>query len=153
MKSIDLLTAALAAAKLEFTPIVKDKLNKHFGARYASHGSVLAATEPALARHGLTLMQIMSGELTLVTLLSHSSGQWIRSETMLRPASTLDKATGQLVHTPQAIGSALTYFCRYTRSAMLGVDAEDDDDGQAASAEPKPQPKQQQEIKQLSPLS
>ena len=62
--------------------------------------------------------------ITLITQISHASGQWIRSQFTMLPTK----------FDPQAYGSALTYCRRYALSAMCGVAAVDDD-GNAASAE------------------
>jgi hypothetical protein len=59
---------------------------------------------------------------TLITLLLHSSGQWIQGETVLRLKS----------NDAQAQGSAITYIRRYAMCAILGI-AQVDDDGAAAT--------------------
>ena len=58
------------------------------------------------------------GELNLVTMIAHSSGQWMKSYLPIYPA---DKKS-------QTIGAAITYAKRYGLSAMLGIVADDDDD-------------------------
>jgi hypothetical protein len=52
-----------------------------------------------------------------MTTLAHSSGQWISGEMPIVLSKT----------DPQSIGSALTYYRRYTLSAMIGIAPEDDD--------------------------
>ncbi|TWI45037.1 ERF superfamily protein [Pseudomonas duriflava] len=57
----------------------------------------------------------------------HESGQWI-ANTLLGPCSKLD---------PQGVGSAITYYRRYSLAAFAGI-AQEDDDGSAASGKGHP---------------
>ena len=104
---------------------------------YASLGDVLGSVRPVLARHGLAIMQDVESvqlergwAVTVVTRLVHVSGAAWLSPSLLLPA-------GQ---GPQAIGSAITYGCRYSLVAFLGIGIGGDDDGQAAQAAPAPAP-------------
>lgn len=128
-ESIDLLAAALAKAQPEFEGAEKNAANPHLKNRYANLTAVMEAVRPALARHGLCVIQGIStadNGVTVTTRLLHESGQWIESSLTL-PA---DKMTAQ------AVGSAITYARRYGISALLGVTPDEDDDGHAASAAP-----------------
>jgi hypothetical protein len=60
----------------------------------------------------------------LVTMLAHTSGQWMKSEFPI-VATKMDS---------QGIGSAMTYAKRYSLCGMLGIVADEDadDDGEAA---------------------
>lgn len=123
------LVAALAAAELEFETVTPDKTNTHFGNRYASLGAIIAATRPALARHGLVLTQRLAPHVgnadfiatKLVTTLHHVSGEVLTSEIVLPPWKG-----------PQDAGSLLTYLRRYTVAGLLNLASEDDDDGEDA---------------------
>ena len=131
-ESIKELCTALIAAKAEFKPIKKTALNPFFKSKYATLEMVIEATDPALCKSGLSIIQLVNGE-NLETVLIHTSGEWIASETAL-------KAVKQ---DPQAQGSAITYARRYALSAILGVASEEDDDGNAGTKPtPKPAPKQ-----------
>ena len=57
----------------------------------------------------------------LVTMLIHSSGQFLRGYVAL-PTNL----------SPQELGSYLTYMRRYSYQSIIGVFAEEDDDGGAA---------------------
>jgi hypothetical protein len=125
--SIGQLAKALAAAQGEFRPIVKDKVVKSssYSYRYADLATVRDAVTPALAKHGLAVVQTFrpnGGTHQYVeTTLMHSSGESVSSSYQI-------PATGK----QQEIGSAITYARRYSLCAILGVVAEDDDDGNAA---------------------
>jgi hypothetical protein len=58
----------------------------------------------------------------LVTTLVHASGQWIKGE-MPIITNKMD---------PQGLGSAITYYRRYSLAAMIGVAPDDDDDAELA---------------------
>jgi hypothetical protein len=67
----------------------------------------------------------------LTTILLHTSGEHIESETLLP-----GKSEGQR-NQMQALGSALTYARRYALLAIYGL-ASDDDDGQSSVPAPAP---------------
>lgn len=121
------LVAALAKAQGKMEPAKFNKVNPHFKNRYADFTSCMDACRVPLSENGLSIMQYcetINEKLTLVTMLAHTSGQWIKSHFPLNPAK-MDS---------QSIGSAMTYAKRYSLSAMLGIvsDEEEDDDGEAA---------------------
>lgn len=116
----------LAKAQGEFAPAVMDAVNPHFRSKFAPLRSIMASVRPALAKHGLAVVQAPStanGCVTVTTRIVHDSGQW------LEDALTLP--LGERA-TPQAVGSLITYIKRYALAAMLGVVAEEDDDGALA---------------------
>lgn len=128
-ENINELVAALALAQKKFSPIFKENDNPAFRSKYADLATVIAATQKALAENGLVVIQLPNTEgqiLRLITMLAHSSGQWIANEFCL-PATMRDRFDAQ------AIGSALTYGRRYALQAILGVAADVDDDGNGAA--------------------
>jgi hypothetical protein len=130
------LIGALAAAQLEFGSLTKTHENTYTGKKYADLADVIAATQPALAKNGLSVVQIPirkdgEKEAGVRTILAHSSGESISVELML-PA-TMKASGGELKFDQQSIGSAITYARRYTWQALVGVAAEEDDDGNAAT--------------------
>lgn len=131
-KSIAALSAALAKAQGQMKAAAKDAVNPHFRSKYADLASVWEACRGPLSANGLAVMQRVrtsDAGVTVVTMLTHSSGEWVA-----------DEATYPLAQrTPQAIGSAITYARRYALSALVGVAADEDDDGNAASGRDKPQ--------------
>lgn len=123
------LDAALAAFQDEFLVVPLDGQNPHFGSRYATLPTIVTKMTPVLRTHGLMFKShtdvVDGANVLVVTLLHIESG-----ETMLGRMRIPDV-------NPQGIGSALTYFRRYTMLTMTGVVADGDDDGNAASAPPR----------------
>jgi hypothetical protein len=125
-EAINELVTALAKAQGKMKPAVFNKVNPHFKNRYADFTAIMDACRLPLSENGLSVMQYcetIGDKLTLVTMLAHTSGQWIKSQFPLNP----------IQQTSQAIGSAMTYGKRYCLSSMLGIVSEEDDDGEAAS--------------------
>lgn len=130
-ESINEISAALAKAQGQIENAIKDSNNPFFKSKYADLTSVWAACRKQLSENGLSVIQSpeeSSHGISVVTMLCHSSGQWIRSKySMPCDSSKL---------TPQVIGSAITYARRYALSAMVGIAPHDDDDGNEASKKP-----------------
>jgi hypothetical protein len=120
--------AALAAAQAEFRPVVKNCVNPAFGSKYADLQSILDATRPALNRHGLFLFQRVTSAkdgVSVETCVTHASGGTLSSGVLFIPVVNPKNPA-------QAFGSAETYARRYSLSAFLGVNADEDDDGNRA---------------------
>ena len=123
--SINELAAALSKAQASMEGASKDSVNPHFKAKYADLGNCWEACRKALTDNGLGIIQIPSAEganVTVTTLLTHSSGQFIEGSLSMIAQK----------NTPQGVGSCITYARRYALSAFVGI-APEDDDGQAAS--------------------
>lgn len=127
-ESINEISAALSAfqgsveqPKLEKEVKVKTKTGGSYSFKYADLCACVKAATPALKANGLSVCQLIS-EGKLVTILSHKSGQWFKSELLL-PNQTSDY---------QAYGSAITYLKRYSYCAILGIVADTDDDANLA---------------------
>lgn len=112
---------SLEQPKLEKEVKVKTKVGPGYSFKYADLSACARAAAPGLKEHGLSISQIIS-EGKLITLLSHKSGQWFKSELFL-PAQSTDY---------QAFGSAITYLKRYSYCAILGIVADTDDDANYA---------------------
>jgi hypothetical protein len=120
---------SLIAAKMEFKPLVKNKVNPHFKSKYADLSAVAESVDEALAKHGLTYIQpleYVKEALCVVTRLTHTSGEELLSTFPLPPG------------TPQQMGSAITYGRRFSLCSLLGICADDDDDANAASTPAAP---------------
>lgn len=129
-ESINELATALALAQGEVENASKTSTNPHFRSKYADLAEIINTVRPVFARHGLAIVQSPSyadGLVSVTTLLTHKSGQWIR-DTASAPAPKLD---------PQGVGSAVTYLRRYALGAFACIASEADDDGNAASAKPR----------------
>src|SRR5271165_1123516 len=123
---INELVAALAKAQAKMSGATKDKINPHFKSKYSSLAAIWEACRDALTEHGLAVSQptrMENGGIVLRTVLAHSSGQWIASETPVIMTK----------QDPQGFGSAMTYTRRYALAALVGVasDDESDDDAEA----------------------
>lgn len=126
MTSINELATALAKAQAEMSNPVFDAQNPHFKNRYASLAAVRNSTIPVLAKNGISVLQdvcMVEGGIACETIMTHSSGQQMRSKPIILPLSKADA---------QGIGSAITYARRYQLMAMCGVAGDDDDDAEAA---------------------
>lgn len=132
-ESVKELNTALAKAQGELFAAKKDSINPHFKSKYADLASVWEACREALSSNGLSVTQMpaefQNNVMTLVTRISHSSGEWLE-QTMTCPVGKPD---------PQGIGSCLTYMRRYALAAVVGV-YQDDDDANSASYAPKERP-------------
>lgn len=122
------IATALAKAQSQIENALKDSKNPHFKSKFASLASVINAVSEQLSANGIAVTQSMlPGQLHMphmvVTTLSHTSGQWIRSFTPL----ILTK------NDMQGLGSAITYARRYALSAIVGITQEDDDGHDAST--------------------
>jgi hypothetical protein len=131
-ESIANLAKALSIVQGKLTYAKKDSKNPFFKSNYADLESVWDACRDLLSSNGLAVSQFpglysdLDKSMSLVTILTHESGEFISQE-MSVPVSKVD---------PQGSGSALTYMRRYALAAVVGV-VQADDDGNAASS-PKP---------------
>ena len=132
-EQVDQLAAALVAAQGEFPTVTKGKVARvptrgggEYSYRYADLPDVLAAVQPVLTRHGLSVVGLPDttegGRPALTTRLLHASGQWIEA--------TVELFMPQ--ETPQGQGSAITYARRYGLCGALNIAADEDDDAAAA---------------------
>lgn len=127
---INELATALAKAQGEITHAKKDAENPFFKSKYADLAAVLDVSRVPLSKNGLAVLQILKTEnesVKLLTILTHSSGQWIESEAPVKPVKP----------DPQSLGSAITYMRRYMFMAMVGIATEDDDGNEGSSGNPK----------------
>ena len=116
--------AKIHEAKQEIGVVKKNAKNPHFKNTYADLNALIDAVEPILLSKGLILLQPIENAKVSTLIIDIETGEQI--------ASSIDLPTSG---TPQAMGSAITYFRRYTLQSLLSLQA-DDDDGQMAS---KPQ--------------
>ena len=114
------LAEALAKAQAEMEPATKDANNPFFKSQYASLASCWQACRGPLTKHGLAIIQTTepdNGNVTVISILTHSSGQWIKGKLSVKPPKT----------DSQALGSCLSYLRRYSLSALVGLSTQDDD--------------------------
>ena len=129
-EQINELAEALSKAQGEIEGAVKDSKNPFFKSSYADMHSVLACAREPLAKNGLSVVQptqVIDGQLSLITMLMHKSGQWIKS---VMPLILVKQD-------PQSVGAALSYYRRYSYRALIGISAMDDDAESAMERKPK----------------
>lgn len=123
------LTAAIIKVQGGISGVHKNAKNPHFRSSYATLENVIDTARPALQEAGIAFVQapgmVIDGSVEVTTMLVHESGEWMRS-TLHVPLGKRD---------PQGVGSAITYGCRYSLMAMLGLPPTDDD-GEAAMERP-----------------
>jgi hypothetical protein len=138
------LAAALAKAQAEMGGVHKDAANPYFKSSYATLAAVWETVKPSLTKNGLSVVQLPGSDergYYVQTQLQHSSGQWIRSCTYMKPAK----------EDPQGIGSLISYARRYALMAMV-MACPDDDDGEAAMGRPASKPSTPpQPVKKVEP--
>lgn len=121
---LDKLACALAKAQGSITGARKDSANPFFKSKYADLASCWDACRKPLSENGLAIIQIPEVGIefvSIMTLLVHESGQWIRSRLPMKPKD----------FSPQSLGSTITYARRYALAAMVGL-AQTDDDAESA---------------------
>lgn len=117
----------LAEAKKEIGKVSKNAKNPHFKNTYADLNALIEAVEPILLDKGLLLLQPIENGKVYTRVIDTETEQILESFIDL-------PATG----TPQAMGSAITYYRRYTLQSLLSLMAEDDDGQKASAPQPKP---------------
>lgn len=118
----------LLSVKGELGKISKDATNPFFKSKYFDVNGLLEHVEPLLAKHGLLLLQpILTGKV-VTEIIDPESGEKVSSEIELPN-----------LQDPQKLGSAITYFRRYTLQSLLGLQAEDDDGNKASKSPFLPQ--------------
>lgn len=143
--------AAMAAFHAELQPIQKDKTAKQRLKRkdggeyeverqYLSLDGILDTVRPILAKHGLFVMQPLTGD-GIATTIYHKSGQF---QTTIFPMSASWEGS-PMTNSIQNAGGSFTYLRRYALAAALSISADDDRDGadHAPKVQSKPSQKQQ----------
>lgn len=111
---------ALSKAQNQFKIAIFDKKNPHFKSSYASLESVHNAIREGLIANGLAISHLID-DGKMITTLFHESGEWIGCELAL-----------PIGLSPQQLGSAITYFRRYSICCLLAIPSGEDDDGNSA---------------------
>jgi hypothetical protein len=111
----------LAEVKREVGKVSKNSKNPHFKNTYADLNALIDAVEPILLEKGLLMLQpIQNGNVSTI-IIDCESSETIESSIALPVLSD-----------PQKLGSAITYFRRYTLQSLLSLQAEDDDANKAS---------------------
>lgn len=117
----------LAEVKREVGKVSKNSKNPHFKNTYADLNALIDAVEPILLEKGLLMLQpIQNGNVTTIIIDCESSES---IESAIALPNLLD---------PQKLGSAISYFRRYSLQSLLSLQAIDDDATLASTPAKKP---------------
>lgn len=111
----------LIKAKTEMGAVKKTANNPFFKSKYADLSTILEVVEPPLLENGLTILQpIKDGKVS----------------TIITDGTTSIESSIEIgnFNKPQDLGSAITYYRRYTLQSLLAISAEDDDGNRAQKA-------------------
>lgn len=121
------LLKALANVKKDIGKISKFETNPFFKSKYFDINGLLEHVEPLLSHYGLLLLQPIENNKVKSVIYEVESGNFVSSEIELPNLTD-----------PQKLGSAITYYRRYTLQSLLGLQAEDDDGNKAAAPVKRP---------------
>jgi len=100
----------------EIGTISKDAKNPFYKSKYFDINSLIGQLQPLLKENRLLLLQPIYGDSVETTIRCIDTDQSIISNLKLPEISD-----------PQKIGSAISYYRRYTLASLLGLQAVDDD--------------------------
>ena len=112
----------LFALKKEVGKISKDSENPFYKSKYFDINKLLEHIEPLLSKHNLLLLQPTTNDSVSSSIIDIESGEVISSSLSLPQ-----------INDPQKLGSAITYYRRYTLQSLLALQAEDDDANKTSS--------------------
>jgi len=124
------LLKALSEAKKQIGAISKDSNNPFFKSKYFDINKLIEHVEPVLESHSLMLLQPITEGKVSSQIYHVTAGEMIESTMDLPQLSD-----------PQKMGSAITYYRRYTLQSLLALQSEDDDGNKAAQPSKKPKEK------------
>ena len=107
----------LFEAKKEIGVISKDSKNPFFKSNYLSLNGLIDAVEDVLVKHDLLLLQPIKEGNVYTTITDIDNPDDVVQSFVQLPN----------IQDPQKLGSAITYYRRYTLQSLLGLQAEDDD--------------------------
>ena len=100
----------------EIGTISKDAKNPFYKSKYFDINSLIGQLQPLLKENRLLLLQPIYGDSVETTIRCIDTDQSVISNLKLPEISD-----------PQKIGSAISYYRRYTLASLLGLQAVDDD--------------------------
>jgi len=117
----------LFEAKKEIGKISKDSKNPFFKSNYLSLNGLIDAVDEVLQNNGLIMLQPIEDGKVKTQIFDIDEGR----TSIIQSEMTLPN-----IQDPQKLGSAITYYRRYTLQSLLGLQAEDDD-GNLAAKKPR----------------
>ena len=116
------LNEKLFALQNEIGAISKDAKNPFYKSKYFDVNSLIKQLQPLLQKHRLLLLQPIEETLVYSKMICIDSNEFAVSCMKLPDISD-----------PQKMGSAVTYYRRYTLGSLLGLQSVDDDANLASS--------------------
>ena len=104
----------------------KDSTNPFFNSKYFDVNQLIEAVRPALIAEDLLLLQPIENNQVGTRIIDVESGECVEAFLPLPD-----------IQDPQKIGSAVTYYRRYTLQSLLSIESMDDDGNLAAGNKPK----------------
>ena len=117
----------LLKVQQEVGAVSKDATNPFFKSKYFDINGLIQHVEPILSMHGLVLLQPIQDGKQYSIITDCESGESVSSYLEL-----------PILNDPQKLGSAVTYYRRYTLCSLLALQAEDDDANIASKESKKP---------------
>lgn len=123
MENKETLQSKLIEFQKQISVIKKDAKNPHFKNTYATLTQILSEVKPVLSALGVLITQPINekGIGTVLSFAEESIESFIPMPIGLQP---------------QPLGSAITYFRRYTLASLLALEIDDDDANTATVAQP-----------------
>ena len=126
--------AKLALAQTKVQKEIKDlpKESKGFAHKYTTFDKLVQYLRPILSKHGISFIQMPCGDnenVGVITLYMHTSGEYISSK--------IETQIIQAQNKYQSMGSAITYFKRYSLASFVGIASDEDTDGNVQKKEVK----------------
>jgi len=125
-ENINELAIALSKTQATMKPAPMNATNPFLKNKYADLGAVIETSRGVLASNGLSVSQLVGGlgdEISVTTVLMHTSGQWLESTVSMSVGEERGKSAAQVA------GSIITYLRRYSLASILGMYADEDTDG------------------------
>ena len=108
----------LFEAKKQIGKITKDSKNPFFKSNYLSLNGLIDAVDEVLEDNGLIMLQPIEDGKVKTQIFDIDEGR----TSIIQSEMTLPN-----IQDPQKLGSAITYYRRYTLQSLLGLQAQDDD--------------------------
>jgi hypothetical protein len=115
--------------------LTKNKKNFYLNSTYLDINKLIEQLSPLLEEQNILLLQPIEGNRVTSILIDLDSEKDIRSSIDI-----------PLMTDPQRIGSAITYFRRYTLQSLLALQVEDDDGNKAVQKDTEKKEKKQLNI-------
>lgn len=113
--------------KKEIGKVSKESTNPFFDSKYMDINTLLENVEPLFESYNLMLLQPIENGVVKTQIINLDD----LTEEFIESSIELPKDNN-----PQKIGSAITYFRRYSLKSLLGIQEEDDDGNKSAKPTP-----------------